>query len=165
MHPDDPTDERGVDEATIDVSLREHLADVYSPLGDEQRPEELLIGPRSTVIDGLNTLTGWVDNPRDRYLLAVPLLRRTVELLGATDLAAVIGVERLHFIYLGVMERSYKLREETAWLEVTVWAAQSMVAIAPRPPPRTSALPGTGSATSHRRPAPGDPRRQVGRPR
>jgi hypothetical protein len=41
----------------------------------------------------------------------------------------------LHFIYQAIMAASYKLRQDPAWLEVTVWAAKQQVALAPRTAP------------------------------
>lgn len=126
-------DERAWLAATFGTGQLQHMRQVFQPLGTGSADiESLLVGPSDRVAMGLGNLIGWFDNPRDRADYAVPILRRLLELLGQFALSWSGSIEHLHFAYQAVMETAYKLREDPYWLEVTVWAAQAQVALAPK---------------------------------
>ncbi len=62
----------------------------------------------------------------------MPILRRLIDLLGQLAPRWSGSIEDLHFAYQAVMETAYKLRDEPGWLDLTVWAARSQVAIGPQ---------------------------------
>jgi hypothetical protein len=109
-----------------------HIRDVFQPMGLDRDAESLLVGDSFQVTYDLGHLVGWFDNPRDRAEYATPMLERLVELVRSLDLTACSDVERLHFTYQAIMEHAYKQREDSAWLDVTIWAAEQQVAIAPQ---------------------------------
>ncbi len=107
------------------------MRDVFQPLGGGSL-DNLLVGSVDKVVSGLGSLVGWFDNPRDRADYAVPLVRHLVDLLGQVAPTWAGSIEHLHFAYQVVMETTYKMRAEPGWVDLTVWAALSQVAIGPQ---------------------------------
>lgn len=123
-------DERPWLAATFTGPQLNHMRGVLQRLGGSPL-DGLLVGPADRVVFDLGALVGWFDNPRDHLEYAVPILRHLIELLGQLAPAWSGSIEHLHFSYQAVMQTAYKLRDEPGWLDLTVWAARSQVAISP----------------------------------